>query len=67
MEITDILEELNILELAPKKQSNKKLNALENIPEQLSFPPTYDDEPEERVLIGSLIDAPVDVDDIQRT
>ncbi len=67
MEITDILEELNISELAPKKQSNKKLNALENIPEQLSFAPTYDDEPEERVLIGSLIDAPVDVDDIQRT
>ena len=67
MEITDILEELNISELAPKKQSNKKLNALENIPEQLSFPPTYDDEPEERALIGSLIDASVDVDDIQRT
>ena len=67
MEITDILEGLNISELAPKKQSNKKLNALENIPEQLSFPPPYDDEPEERVLIGSLIDAPVDVVDIQRT
>ncbi len=67
MEITDILEELNISELAPKKQSNKKLNALENIPEQLSFAPTYDDEPEERALIGSLIDASVDVDDIQRT
>ncbi len=67
MEITDILEELNISELSPKKQSNKKLNALENIPEQLSFPPTYDDEPEERALIGSLIDASVDVDDIQRT
>ncbi|SUZ58071.1 uncharacterized protein METZ01_LOCUS10925, partial [marine metagenome] len=50
MEITDILEELNISELAPKKQSNKKLNALENIPEQLSFAPTYDDEPEERAL-----------------
>ena len=67
MEITDILEGLNISELAPKKQSNKKLNALENIPEQLSFAPTYDDEPEERALIGSLIDAPVEVDDIQRT
>ena len=43
MEITDILEELNISELAPKKQLNKKLNALKNIPEQLSFAPTYDD------------------------
>ena len=43
MEITDILEGLNISELAPKKQSNKKLNVLENIPEQLSFAPTYDD------------------------
>jgi len=66
MEITDILEELNISELAPKKQSNKKLNALENIPEQLSFAPTYDDESEERALLGSLTDAPVDIDDIQR-
>ena len=67
MEITDILEGLNISELAPRKQSNKKLNALENIPEQLSFPPTYDDEPEERALLGSLTDAPVDIDNVQRT
>ena len=67
MEITVILEELNISELASKKQSNKKLNATENILEQLSFAPTYNDEPEERALLGSLTDAPVDIDDIQRT
>ena len=67
MEITDILEGLNISELAPKKQSNKKLNALENIPEQLSFVPTDDDEPEGRALLGSLIDAPVDIVNVQRT
>ena len=67
MEITVILEELNISELASKKQSNKKLNAMENILEQLSFAPTYNDEPEERALLGSLTDAPVDIDDIQRT
>ena len=67
MEITVILEELNISELASQKQSNKKLNAMENILEQLSFAPTYNDEPEERALLGSLTDAPVDIDDIQRT
>ena len=67
MEITVILEELNISELASKKQSNKKLNAMENILKQLSFAPTYNDEPEERALLGSLTDAPVDIDDIQRT
>ena len=67
MEITVILEELNISELASQKQSNKKLNAMENIQEQLSFAPTYNDEPEERALLGSLTDAPVDIDDIQRT
>ena len=67
MEITVILEELNISELASQKQSNKKLNAMENILEQLSFAPTYNDEPEERALLGSLTDAPVDIDDIQRS
>ncbi len=67
MEVTDILEKLNISEPAPKKQSSKKLNALENIPEQLSFAPTDDGEPEERALLGYLTDAPVDIDDIQRT
>jgi len=67
MEITDILEGLNISELAPKEAIEQKLNALENIPEQLSFAPTDDDEPEERALLGSLTDAPVDIDDIQRT
>jgi len=67
MEITDILEELNISELAPKKQSNKKLNALENISGQLSFAPTDDDEPEERALLGYLTDAPVDIVNVQRT
>ena len=61
MEITDILEGLNISELAPKEAIEQKLNALENIPEQLSFAPTYDDEPEERALLGSLTDAPVDM------
>ena len=66
MEITVILEELNISELASKKQSNKKLNAMENILEQLSFAPTYNDEPEERALLGYLTDAPVDIEDIQR-
>ena len=67
MEITVILEELNISELASKKQSNKKLNATENILEQLSFAPTYNDEPEERALLGSLTDAPVDIVNVQRT
>ena len=67
MEITVILEKLNISELASKKQSNKKLNAMENILEQLSFAPTYNDEPEERALLGSLTDAPVDIVNVQRT
>ena len=67
MEIAVILEELNISELASKKQSNKKLNAMENILEQLSFAPTYNDEPEERALLGSLTDAPVDIVNVQRT
>ena len=40
---------------------------MEDILEQLSFAPTYNDEPEERALLGSLTDAPVDIDDIQRT
>jgi len=66
VEVTDILEKLDISEPAPKKQSSKKLNALENIPEQLSFAPTDDGEPEERALLGYLTDAPVDIDDIQR-
>ena len=65
--ITDILEELNIAEIAPKKQLNKKINALENIPEQLSFAPADDDEPEEQALLGYLTDAPVHIDDIQQT
>ena len=67
MEITVILEELNISELGSKKQSNKKLNAMKNILEQLSFAPTYNDEPEERALLGSLTDAPVDIGNVQRT
>ena len=40
---------------------------MENIPEQLSFAPTDDDEPEERALLGSLTDAPVDIVNVQRT
>ena len=67
IEITDILEGLNVSELAPKKQSNKKLNALENISEQSSFAPTDDDEAEERALLGSITDAPVHIVNVQRT
>jgi len=60
MGITDILKELNIAEIAPKEAiEQKKLNALENIPEQLSFSPADDDEPEEQALLGYLTDAPV--------
>ena len=71
MEVTDILEELNIADVAPRPKSPKRaLNPLEDVPEQLSFA-TVDDgddgEPEEQVLLSQLTDAPAHIDDIQRS
>ena len=71
MGITDILEELNIAEVALRAKSPKKvLNPLEDVPEQLSFA-TVDDgdegEPEEQVLLSQLTDSPAHIDDIQRS
>jgi len=71
MGITDILEELNIVDTAPKAKSSKKaLNPLEEVPEQLSFA-TVDDgddcEPEDQVLLDQLTDSPAHIDDIQRS
>ncbi len=68
MGITDILEELNMVEAAPKVGKSKKtLNALENVPEQLSFATADDDEPVEQALLSRLTDAPLHIDDIQRS
>ena len=53
MGITDILEELNIADVAPKTQKSKKgLKALEQVPEQLSFAAADADEPEEQALLS---------------
>ena len=68
MGVTDILEELNMVEAAPKVGKSKKtLNALENVPEQLSFATADDDFPEEQALLSRLTDAPLHIDDIQRS
>jgi len=63
MGISDILEELNLVDVAPKGKSS---GALENVPEQLSFVNSDDDEPEEQELLSNLNDSPVHIDDIQR-
>ena len=68
MGITDILEELNMVEAAPKAGKSKKtLNALEKVPEQLSFATADDDEPVEQALLSRLTDAPLHIDEIQRS
>jgi DNA processing protein len=68
MGITDILEELNIADVQPKPQKSKKgPNALEEVPEQLSFAAADDDEPVEQELLNKLTDAPLHIDDIQRS
>ena len=68
MGITDILEELNIVDVAPKAhQSTKALNTLESVPEQLPFAAADDDEPEEQALLIQLTEAPMHIDDIQRS
>ena len=68
MGVTDILEELNMVEAAPKVGKLKKtLNALENVPEQLSFATADDDEPVEQALLSRITDAPLHIDDIQRS
>ena len=68
MGITDILEELNMVEASPKAGKSKKtLNALENVPEQLSFATADDDEPVEQALLSRITDAPLHIDDIQRS
>jgi DNA processing protein len=71
MGISDILEELNLADVAPKgntstKSSIKPSRALENVPEQLSFVSADDDEPEEQELLSKLNDSPAHIDDIQR-
>ena len=51
--ITDILEELNIADVAPKSQKSKKgLKAFEEVPEQLSLAAADADEPEEQALLS---------------
>ena len=68
MGITDILEELNIADVVRKTQKSKKgLNALEDVPEQLSFAAADDDEPEEQALLSKLTDSPLHIDIIQRS
>ena len=71
MGITDILEELNLADAAPKaKPSKKALNPLEEGPEQLSFATVDDDddcEPEEQALLSHLTDSPSHIDDIHRS
>ena len=68
MGIADILEELNIADVVPKAQKSKKgLNALEDVPEQLSFAAADDDEPEEQALLSKLTDSPLHIDIIQRS
>ena len=67
MGISDILEELNLADVAPKgKSATKSSSALENVPEQLSFVPADNDEPEEQELLSKLNDSPAHIDDIQR-
>ncbi|MCH7736710.1 MAG: DNA-protecting protein DprA [Chloroflexi bacterium] len=68
MGITDILEELNIADVAPRSQTSKKASkALEDVPEQLSFATAEEDGPEEQALLSKLTDAPVHIDDIHRS
>ena len=71
MGISDILEELNLVDVAPKGKSStessiKPSRALEIVPEQLSFVAADDDEPEEQELLSKLNDSPAHIDDIQR-
>jgi DNA processing protein len=67
MGISDILEELNLVDVAPKgKTSIKSSSALETVPEQLSFAADDDYEPQERELLNKLNDSPAHIDDIQR-
>lgn len=71
--INDILEELNIVEVAhgtkeldgrPQKSQTK---APANVPvEQLPFISADDDAPEEAALLAQLADSPLHIDDIQR-
>ncbi|MDA1127349.1 MAG: DNA-processing protein DprA [Chloroflexi bacterium] len=71
--ITDILEELNIIQVtqstdateASLKKALKKLP--ERVPEQLPFISADGDEPEEVTLLVNLNDAPVHIDDLQRS
>ena len=68
MGITDILEELNIIDVVPKTRKSKKgLKALEDVPEQLSFAAADVDEPEEQVLLSKLTDSPLHIDVLQRS
>ncbi|MCH8893867.1 MAG: DNA-processing protein DprA [Chloroflexi bacterium] len=70
MGITDILEELNIAEFAPRAQMPQTASIaskkLANVPEQLPFVTADEDEPVELALLSHLNDEPVHIDDIQR-
>ena len=59
--ITDILEELNIAEVAQGAKSP------EQVPEQLPFVAADGDEPEEEALLEQLSDAPAHIDDLRRS
>ena len=53
IEVTDILEELNIADVVPKARKSKKgPKAFEEVPEQLSCAAADADEPEEQALLS---------------
>ncbi|PKB70820.1 MAG: DNA protecting protein DprA [SAR202 cluster bacterium Io17-Chloro-G6] len=62
--ITDILEELNIAEVALGAKSAERKPEL--APEQLPFIGGDGDEPEEAALLSQLNEAPVHIDDLRR-
>ena len=63
--INDILEELNIAGLTQGAKPPRKIP--ERIPEQLPFVEADGEDPEEQALLNQLADAPVHIDDIQRS
>jgi DNA processing protein len=72
--ITDILEELNIAEVAQGAKSPEQVPeqlpfvaADGDEPEQLPFVAADGDEPEEEALLEQLSDAPAHIDDLRRS
>ncbi len=63
--ISDILEELNIAEAVQGPQALQR--SPKDSPQQLPFVAADEDEPEEQALLSRLTDAPVHIDDLQRS